>query len=356
MNRLGVDLQPAAHTFHNGDLFRRNGTVALRRERKQKHAAAGSQINQTAGVIIRAIPVLLVLNIAPRIGDGAIAEEPWSHVVRHFACILEAAHPECFREVEVARVLVADDRLLPALNRFVVVVGKGLRDEFLREHAVAGVDSVEPNAVRLILIDHFLDLAFPGVREVFPFCSRFLVPVEVVVFRVVDIPRLLDLQRGLGLGHESRCIAEGAFVMERGEQFHVVVLADCLGDLAIDIALRAFLHRIPFGELGIPQTETVVVNQQNAAELRPRFMHQPHPLVSVELLGREHRHEVLIAELIEHTVFLDMVGIGALHVFVGTTVEIFDVIRTTEGRHRKDTPVRIDPKLCIFHPLGNRLL
>ena len=89
-----------------------------------------------------------------------------------------------------------------------------------------------------------------------------------------------------------------------------------LAQLADDVAVRAHLDRVPVRELAAVHLEAVVVFGDGEIVARAGRFEQVEPFVRVEPLGREHRDEVLVAELI-----LRAVGLAVMLVF-GVSLDV----------------------------------
>ena len=148
-------------------------------------------------------------------------------------------------------VLVGDHDFLAALDGLVVVVGQELRFRVFRHAAKA---EIEPEQVRVVVVDHFEDLGLPGLDEL-PAGARLLEELLVVdpsvqVVRLPvepGVPRIGGVELPAPVGVEPPVFR----VVQRHQESHAL-LADGLLEPADDVGLRAHPGRVPVVVPGVP--------------------------------------------------------------------------------------------------------
>ena len=202
----------------------------------------------------------------------------------------------------------------------------------------------------MVVVHDLGNLGFPLISKVLD-ATGLLVPIKIRVLRIENVPRPPHLVGDFAVFHAARGVTERAAVMERGQQFHVVVLANGRGNLAVDIPFRPHVLGVPAIHLAVPEQEPIVMNQTDAAEFRAGLVHQADPFVRVELRCREERDEILVTEFVKRPVFLRVVRVDALFVRPRSLVQIPDIVRPAMCRHRVDAPMRVDTELGVLQPL-----
>ena len=240
--------------------------------------------------------------------------------------------------------LVGDEDLLAVRLGVVVVVGEEVLDVTLGQEVEP---EVEPDVVGAVGVDHLVDLALPLVDERLiphrPVHVR--LAVEIGVRGVSGVVALVPDREEEPVGR----------VMEGGDELHVPRLDGPL-QLAHHVALRPHLGRVPVRVPGVPHGEAVVVLGHGAGKFRPRLGEQIGPLVGIEVLGRELRDEVLVAEVrrqLAEGLLEVRARPGIRAVVQGERVP--GGIRAV-GVHRIRSPVRVDPELAVAQPIRHLLV
>ena len=100
----------------------------------------------------------------------------------------------------------------------------------------------------------------------------------------------------------------------------------------------------------------------NATEPRSRFLEEKSPRIGIEMLGLEHRDEVMVAELRKRPVdgfvplALSHQKLLTLGIFAARCIamHVVEILLVAIGRHTIDTPMAIDAELGIAQPFGHR--
>ena len=242
-------------------------------------------------------------------------------------------------------VFVVDRHALVPLQPAIVVVGGealqiGLEDGLLDP-------PVEPEQLRLVFVN---DLAAAG-QPVFE--ERGVGPRLHI--QAVAVVRQRDGRAvEIGVGRVLHIRVEVAAAVEEppvlgavaGDAEYHALLPGRRGQLADDIALRPHLGRGPVAQRAVVHREPVVMLRHGDDELRARPAEQIGPCGRVELLRREHRDEVLVAELrlvAEHLLVIDELA-RVLQIHVARVPFV------AEGRHAIGPPVDEDAELAVFVP------
>jgi len=139
--------------------------------------------------------------------------------------------------------------------------------------------------------------------------------------------------------------------MERGDDPHALLPPKRLHQVAVQVALRAHLARVPPVHVAVPQAEPVVMHHRDARVPRARRGDQVGPRARVVAFGLEQRDEVLVAELRLVAVCLAVMLEHAGAVLL--VVHPLGVPLVAEGRHGVDAPVRVDAELRVAQPRGH---
>jgi hypothetical protein len=73
--------------------------------------------------------------------------------------------------------------------------------------------------------------------------------------------------------------------------------AQCGNQVAVDIAVRPHLLRVPTAHLAVPEEKAIVVHHRQPGIAGTGFLDEPGPLLRIVALGLEEWNEVLVAKL-----------------------------------------------------------
>ena len=266
------------------------------------------------------------------------------------AALLEVAQSKFTREV---RLLVDDFDGCTLLTLRIVEVREHVeRERFVL--AAAELPAVKPDDVRAVVVDNLFDLVAPfGEELLVRFCLR--VSVEIGILRIEDVPAFLaaPLLQLLAPREEPAIAAE---MVEASQDFEVLVLlAEGGRQLAVDVALRPHLRRVPAVELRVPQAEAIVMDNRDADVLCARTAEDPRPLGGIELLRLELRYEVLVPDLRLSAVGCDVVFEDVVAASLRVVHQPPIPLRAIGG-DAVDAPVRIEAQLGVDQPRGRFVL
>ncbi len=201
---------------------------------------------------------------------------------------------------------------------------------------------VKPDHIRLVLADRLVDHRQPLLLK----------SLGRWIARLVRLRVKLGVVRVGGVEGEGRLeVSPGEPVVERGDELQAPLL-DRLLQLPGDVAVRSYLDRIPRGDLRIPHRKVVVMHRHWAGEFRPGPGEEIGPGLRVELLGRELRNNVLVADLGLIAETLLMVGKDRVLRDVHLVTVPLAALRAVLTTDRDRPPVRVDTELGVAEPLG----
>src|SRR5450631_3023250 len=118
------------------------------------------------------------------------------------------------------------------------------------------------------------------------------------------------------------------------------------------VTLRAHLHHGPVAQAAVVHGETVMMLGHGHHIFRSRFFEKLCPSDSIEVLGLEHRNEILIAELFLGAVHSDLVLVFVSALLIhGPGIPLI-----AESWDGIDAPMNENPELCVSVPFGNLVL
>ncbi|OPZ04340.1 MAG: hypothetical protein BWZ10_03178 [candidate division BRC1 bacterium ADurb.BinA364] len=152
----------------------------------------------------------------------------------------------------------------------------------------------------------------------------------------VEKPPMLRAVRGQAEGHAASARFAGHF-----------------GD---HVAPGAFFRRGPLRKGAIVHREAVVMLGHGHDKSRPGLLEQRRPVRRIELLGLEHRDEILVAELLLRAVGFDMmVEIMPFFVFL-VQIHQSRIPFVAKGRHAIGAPMNENAEFVVFIPFGNAIV
>ena len=133
--------------------------------------------------------------------------------------------------------------------------------------------------------------------------------------------------------------------------------AQCLAKITDQIALRAFIDRVPRGQIRIPVGPAIVVLGGHDDILHTHFLKESSPLVRVPILSFEFRNDVLVAKFgrVSTPAFFE-VGVIMLGILIDRFWHMFSVaapaFAITDRAVR--APMNKKANLAVIKPSGNR--
>ena len=206
---------------------------------------------------------------------------------------------------------------------------------------------VEPDELRLVLVDQLRTPRQPVFEEravgrrllVF---RRFTTHCGTVEFHV---PRVAHI------GVERLALVEEPPVLDtvRREAEHEALCPNRLGELANDVASGAHLGCSPRREAAVVHREAIMVFSHRHDVACAGCLEQGGPSRRVEVLRREARDEILVAEPRLRAVGRNVVR----ELLLVALVHVPRVPLVAKRRHRVDTPMDEDAELRVLVPVGH---
>ena len=128
--------------------------------------------------------------------------------------------------------------------------------------------------------------------------------------------------------------------------------ADGLGEGGDDVLLRAHLGRVPMGVVRVIHGESVVMLGDGHDVTGAGILEEFRPRHGVEVLGLEHRDEILVAEFRRRAVGVAMVLINPATAFL-RLIHFAGIPFVAESGNRIHAPVDEDAELGVLIPGGD---